>query len=436
MRVDTLIRGGVVLTMDGDFTRHDAGYVAVTGGRISHVGADADAAGLSAERVIDAEGGIILPGFVNTHCHAAMTLFRGLADDVDLDGFLRTVWRAEAEHIGPASVELGAELAIAEMALSGVTHFLDMYWYPEATIAAAQRVGMGLTSGPPMLNVEGVDGMGWAERMAYTEGFLERYSGVDGVQPMLLPHGCYTLDADKLAEIANLARAAGCGVHIHAAEAAWEMQLVRDAYGTTPVRALERAGLLEQPLLLAHAVHLDGEEIALLADAGAGVAHCPLSNAKLASGMAPIGEMRASGVTLSLGTDGPASGNDLDMFATMRLAALVHNLRSGTSDTLPARDLVAMATSGGAMALGLGARTGSLEVGKQADITVVATDAPHNVPSYCPYSTLVFSAGRSEVRHVLARGRALVADGRPTTPTEPVKAEVRRLAADIANRRD
>ncbi|PVA05476.1 amidohydrolase family protein [Thalassorhabdomicrobium marinisediminis] len=431
VQVDTLIHNGTVLTMDAERTVHDGGFVALTDGKISHVGPASGAAELAATTRIDAQGGLILPGFINTHCHAAMALFRGLADNVNLDGFLNTVWAAEAAHITPETVEQGAALAMAEMALGGVTHVLDMYWYPDATITAARTVGLGITSGPPMLNVEGVDGLSWDDRIAFTRNFLARYTEVDGVQPMLVPHGCYTLDADKLAQIAQLAQSEGVGVHIHAAEADWEMDLVQKAYGTTPIRALQQAGLLEQPLLLAHAVHLDDAEIDMLAAANVAVAHCPLSNAKLASGTARIGDLAAKGVTLSLGTDGPASGNDLDMFATMRLTALLHNLRTGTSDTLHARDIVAMATCGGAAALGLADRTGTLEVGKQGDVTVIATDAPHNVPTYDPYSTLVFSAGRSDVRHVFARGRAIVSDRALTTPVAPLIDDVKRLATAI-----
>ncbi len=436
MRADTIIRNGTVLTMDADWTCHALGFLAMTDGVITQLGAGAPPQGLTAARNIDAGGGIVMPGFINTHCHAAMTLFRGLAENTDLDGFLNTVWAAEAAHVTPHTVELGASLAIAEMALGGVTHFLDMYWYPDATIAAARKFGVGITSGPPMLNVDGVDGMEWAARIDFATDFLQRYAQTDGVQPMLVPHGCYTLDAAKLAQIARIAQAAGCGVHIHAAEAQWEMELVQAAYGTTPIRALERAGLLDQPLLLAHAVHLDDAEIDMLAGAGAAVAHCPLSNAKLASGIARIGDLAAHGVTLSLGTDGPASGNDMDMFATMRLTALLHNLRSGTSDTVSARDIVAMATRGGATALGLDHRTGTLAPGKQADVIVVTTDAPHNVPSYDPYATLVFSAGRSDVRHVFARGRSVVAEGQLTTPAGQIVADVRQLAATIKQARN
>lgn len=435
MRVDTIINNGTVLTMDESYDSFETGFVAIKDGVIAQVGSDLAQTELVADVMVDAKSGIILPGFINTHCHAAMTLFRGLADNTSLDQFLQTVWGAEGAYINPKTVELGSSLGIAEMALGGITHFLDMYWYPDATIAAAKQIGVGITSGPPMINVEGIDGLSWNDRIAFTKSFLRRYADDDAVRPMLVPHGCYTLDAEKLAQIADLAQTTGCGVHIHASEAQWEMDLVQNSYKTTPIRALNQAGLLQQPLLLAHAVHLDDEEIDMLAAAGSSVSHCPLSNAKLASGMARISDLTERHITVSLGTDGPASSNDLDMFKTMRMTSFLHNLRTGTSDTLDAREVVAMATIGGAKALGIANRTGSLAAGKQADIMVLGTDALHNVPSFDPYSTLVFSAGRHDVRHVFARGAAIVSDSQLTTPIDHIVEEVKRLATAIGTGR-
>ena len=248
---------------------------------------------------------------------------------------------------------------------------------------------------------------------------------------MLVPHSCYTLDQDKLKQIATLSTEFECGVHTHASEAAWEMDLVKAAYGTTPIRALAEAGLLERPLLLAHSVHLDDTEIAMLSDANSAVSHCPASNAKLASGTARVRDLMDAGVTLSLGTDGPSSGNDLDMFKTMRLMSFMHNLRSGTSDTLPARDVVAAATIGGAQALGLADKQGSLKVGKQADISIVSTSRPHMVPVYDPYSSLVYSAGREDVSHVFARGKTIILNGNLIQSTAQIIEDVATLASSI-----
>jgi 5-methylthioadenosine/S-adenosylhomocysteine deaminase len=252
------------------------------------------------------------------------------------------------------------------------------------------------------------------------------------VELMLMPHSAYTLDAGKLAEVAALSARLGVALHLHAAEAPSEMALVAAQHGTTPVRALDRAGMIRPGTLLAHAVHLDAEEIAMLAERGVAMAHCPLSNAKLASGTARMAALRAAGVVTSLGTDGASSGNDLDMFHTMRLAAHMAILASGEPDAMPAREIVAMATCGGAGAAGLGGRKGVIAPGRDADVVVIDLSAPHLVPAYDPYSTLVYAAGRSDVRQVLARGRRIVVDGRLVADLSEDLEAVRGLAAGIA----
>ena len=429
MKVDTLLTNGTVLTMDDGFRVVEGGCVAITDGVISHIGPLPG--GVTAGATVDAGGGLILPGFVNTHCHAAMSLFRGLADNVDLGQFLNTVWAAERAHVTPDTAYLGAKLSAVEMALGGVTHFLDMYWHVDATVAAAGDVGLGLSAGPAMIGVPGPEGGDWGDRLDVVRDFAGRHAANPMVDVLLVPHGCYTLDAEKLRDVRALSAELSLPVHIHASEAPWELDLVAKTYGQRPVRALAEAGLLDGPLLLAHAVHLDDDEIAMLAEAGSAVAHCPASNAKLASGMAPVKALMDAGVTLSLGTDGPSTGNDLDMFKAMRLTAYLHALRTGAPDTLSARDIVAMATIGGARALGLSQRQGSLEVGKQADVVVLRADAPHMVPVYDPYSALVYSAGREDVAHVFARGRAVVRDGGLVAPVAGLAEQVRRLAAEI-----
>lgn len=431
-RADTLITDARILTMDDGFTEIAGGALAIAGGKIAALGPASAAAGTEAAEVVDARGGLLLPGFVNTHCHAAMVLFRGLADDRPLDGFLKAVWAAEAAHVTPGTVRAGAMLGLAEMALGGVTHVVDMYFHPDATIEAARKVGVGLTSGPVFIGFDGIDHLPWPERLHFAEEFAARHRGTDGVELMLMPHSAYTLDEAKLREVAAMSDRLGLPVHVHAAEAPSEMRLVAEQHGTTPMRILDACGILKPGALLAHAVHLDDAEIALLAERGAAVAHCPLSNAKLASGMARLKALRAAGVTLSLGTDGASSGNDLDMFKTMRQAAYLAILGSGEPDVLPARDIVAMATRGGAAAAGLGARKGVLAPGRDADLMLIDLSAPHLIPAYDPYSTLVYAAGREDVREVFARGRRIVAGGRLTAGIGDEIAEVRAVAARIA----
>ncbi len=425
---DTMITNARILTMDDAFTEIPTGAVAITAGRIAALGPQAAATGVTAATVVDARGGLVMPGLINTHCHAAMTLFRGLADDRPLDGFLKTVWAAEAAHVTPETVNAGAVLGFAEMALGGITHVVDMYFHPGATIAAAAKVGIGLTTGPVFIGFDGIDGLPWPERLAFAEDFVTRHRDTQGVGLMLMPHSAYTLDAAKLREVTEMAERLAIPVHIHAAEAPSEMRLVAEQHGTTPARILNQTGILAPGTLLAHAVHLDDEEIALLAECGVAVSHNPLSNAKLASGTARIKALRAAGVTLSLGTDGASSGNDLDLWKAMRQAAFLQILATGEPDVLPARDIVAMATRGGAAAIGQGGRKGILAPGADADVIVIDLSAPHLTPCYDPYSTLVYAAGREDVRHVFAGGRRIVADRELTAPIGEETARVQAVA--------
>lgn len=423
---DTLIRNGHILTMDADFTEYPAGDIALKDGRISAIG---DLSGQDATQTIDAKGGLIIPGLINTHCHAAMTLFRGLADDRPLDAFLQTVWAAEAAHITPETAEIGATLGAAEMALGGITHFVDMYWYWESTIAAARKIGIGLTTGPVFIAFDGIDNQPWDTRLANAAAAVAR---LNDQHLMLMPHSCYTMDADKLRAVADLAADTGLPIHIHAAEAPSEMTQVHQIYGKRPIAVMQDTGILDHPTLIAHAVHLDDDEIATLADTQATIAHNPLSNAKLASGTMRTHALHTAGVPLSLGTDGPSSGNDLDLWQAMRHASFMNINATGDAASLPARDILAMATRGGAQCIGLADRKGTLAVGKDADIAIIDTSGVHMIPSYDPYSTLVYTAGRSDVAHVFAGGAHVVADKRLTTDISDTIAEVQTLKSVIA----
>lgn len=436
-QVDTLITGGHVLTMDAGFAEITDGAVAITGDRISWMGTAEAARGLTAAATLDASGCLVLPGLINTHCHAAMTMFRGLADDGPLQGFLNRVWAAEADQVTPASVAAAAALGAAEMALGGVTHFVDMYWHPAATIAAARKVGLSLTSGPVFVGFDGVDRKGWTDRLAQVPEFVAQHQGQPGLDLRLMPHAAYTLDAAKLRTVTDLAERLGLGIHVHGAEAPWEMQMVAAQYDQArPIGVFHQTGLLDRPNLIAHGVHLDEDDIGLLAKAGAAISHCPLSNAKLASGTAPIAALRARGVTVALGTDGASSGNDLDMWKAMRHAGFMQILATGDPAVLPARDLLAMATRAGAAALGMAAETGTLSVGKRADIILVDLSAPHLIPSYDPYSTLVYAAGRDDVAHAFAAGRQIVRDRRLCADISDDITLVQRIAATLKTRKD
>ncbi len=426
MNHDTLITGGHILTMDAAFTEHPTGDIGITGGKISGIG---DLSGDSATQTIDATNTLVTPGLINTHCHAAMTLFRGLADDRPLDAFLQTVWAAEGQFITPETAQIGATLGAAEMALGGVTHFVDMYWHWESTIAAADHIGIGLTTGPVFIAFDGIDNQPWDQRVANAEAAITR---LPHQHLMLMPHSCYTMDADKLAQVAAMADKHTLPIHIHAAEAPSEMSQVQDIYGKRPIAVMQDTGILDHATLIAHAVHLNDAEITTLSQSKASIAHNPLSNAKLASGTMRLHDLHTAHIPLSLGTDGPSSSNDLDMWQTMRHASLMNFATTGDAASIPARDIFAMATRGGARCIGLEDSKGTLEVGKDADIAIIDMTAPHMIPSYDPYSTLVYAAGRGDVVHVFASGKHVVAGKRLVADITDTTRQVKAIQSRIA----
>jgi 5-methylthioadenosine/S-adenosylhomocysteine deaminase len=342
-----------------------------------------------------------------------MTMFRGLADDRDLQGFLDRVVPAEAAVLDADRVRTATLAAAVESLLGGVTTALDMYFFPDAVMEAADASGLRIVTGPTFFAGEGPEGLGGAARLAWAEEWLDAHPARPGWRPVLGPHSTYLVGPEELHRIHDLARRHDATLHIHAAESSGEVDTVVGLHGRRPVELLDHLGLLGPRTVLAHAVHLDDTEIGRVADTGTAVAHCPASNLKLASGIARVPELLAAGATVGLGTDGPASSNDLDLFTAMRLAALVHKGVSGDATVLPAAQVLRAATMGGARALGLGDDLGSIEPGKQADLVAVDLDTPHAQPVYDPASALVYAAGRADVRHVWVGGTPVVSDGRP-----------------------
>lgn len=429
---DIVITNAHILTMDDAFTEIENGFLGISDGKITAISKMDESSAVDAKQTIDASNHLVIPGLINTHCHAAMTMFRGLADDRPLDAFLQTVWAAEGVHATPTNIEAAATLGVVEMALCGVTHFVDMYWHPQATAKAARSVGLGLTSGPVFVSMDGVDKTPWKKRIEQAEQEVEQLLSL-GAHVMAMPHSCYTMDYGNLEEVAHLAIDLSIGIHIHASEAPSEMAMVNDAYGLTPIEVLKDSGVLSVPTLIAHGVHLTDEEIHLLTIANASIAHCPLSNAKLASGTADIAKLMQHNVSVSLGTDGPSSSNDLDLWQAMRHASFMSANHTGNPEGLPARDVLAMATREGAKAIGQGVTKGTLEVGKDADVVLVDLQAPHLVPMYNPYSTLIYSAGRSDVSHVIAKGQVIVEDRAPRFDVSVAIKAVEGIANAIAS---
>ncbi|MER6358257.1 amidohydrolase [Streptomyces sp. NPDC001634] len=422
-RIDLLVHGGDVLTVDEAGTVVRDGAVAVRDGEILAVGGarelraryPADSVGT----VIDAGGCLVLPGLVNTHTHLAMTLLRGRADDVTLQGFLERVLRWEAELLSPKNVAAAVRVAVAESVRAGVTAALDMYWFHEVAEHVARDPGWRLLAGPTFMDVpDSPDGRAYEERMEWARRDLAgRSTPRPGFRPALFAHSAYTLAPGQLTEIAALAREFGALLHMHAAENAAEVAGVEVRYGKRPVELLDSLGLLGPDLLLAHAVDLTGPEVAALARTGTSVAHCPVSNLKLGCGIAPVPRLLGAGVTVGLGTDGAVSSNTLDLLGVVRQAALVQKA-AGDPTAVGAEQAVRMATIEGARALGLGDRLGSLEAGKRADLIVLDLGGPHLRPRHDVWSTLAYAAQSADVRDTVVDGRVLMRDRVLTTLDE------------------
>ena len=426
---DTLrIAGGSVLHPDFSVTEGDV-LVDREAGEILAVG---DVEGGDDE--LDAEGCLVMPGLVNAHCHAAMTLLRGYADDKPLDAWLQEdIWPAEAE-LGTGDVRAGTELALVELIRSGTTAFADMYFQVPEVAEAVAEAGLRARLGHGVVTVGKDDEQAIEDNEESLEVAREFDGAADGrIRTAYMPHSLTTVGEEYLREFVFQAREAGVPVHFHANETTDEVDPIVDERGVRPLEYAEDVGLLEDGDFLAHGVHSDETEIELLAESGASVVHCPASNMKLASGMAPVQAMRDAGVTVALGTDGAASNNDLDVFDEMRDAAMLGKLAADDASAVAAETAVWMATRGGADALGVDA--GRIEPGAAADLAVVDFDAPHLTPDHDPVSHLAYAARGSDVRHTLCDGQVLMRDRELTTlDEERVKAEARERAAALVDR--
>ena len=396
----------------------ERGYVAVSEGRIVGVGRVESMPTYSAEEVIDARGMAALPGLINAHTHVPMTVLRGIAQDKPLKEWLQEIWEFEAK-MGREEVLAGARLGVLEMMLSGTTTFADMYFHEDAVAQAVLEAGIRA-----VLSYGMIDMRDWVRDETKTEEelkgaerfFSEWHMAEEGrIRVSLGPHATYTCSAELLKRSAEAARSRGLILHTHLSETREEVEEVRRRIGLSPPEYLEELGVLDSNVLAAHGVWLEEGEIDVLARRGASVVHCPASNLKLASGIAPVPEMLRRGVNVALGTDGPASNDTLDMFREMRLAAILHRGASLDPTALKAWDVLRMATINGAKALGLESEVGSLEVGKRADLILVDLRRPHLATSKDIVSSLVFSASGADVDTVIVDGRVVVRRGEPTT---------------------
>jgi 5-methylthioadenosine/S-adenosylhomocysteine deaminase len=411
--VDLLIKPSWVVPVQPAGTVLSDHAVAVTSGRIARVlPAEQASRMLDPVEVIDLPGHVLIPGLVNLHTHAAMSLMRGLADDLALMDWLSGhIWPAEAKHVSPQFVHDGTLLACAEMLRGGVTCFNDMYFYPEMSARAALQARMRAALGIIIIEFPTAYA---ADAQDYLRRGLEMRDELKS-EPLLsfcmAPHAPYTVADRSFEQIVTLADQLQVPIHIHLHETRFEVEESLKQHGVRPLERLRRLGLIGPLTIAVHAVHLEDPEIALLANQGVSVAHCPASNLKLASGIAPVGALLDAGVNVGVGTDGAASNNRLDVLSDMRLAALVAKVADNDARTLPAHAALRMATLAGAKALGLDAEIGSIESGKSADLVTLNLNSLELSPCYDPVSQVVYVAGREHVSHVWVRGELLVSEG-------------------------
>lgn len=439
-KVDLILSGGTVVTMNSAFELIHHGAVAIHGAQIVAVGDSAEIlTQYEGHENVSCEGQYILPGLVNAHTHVPMTLLRGLADDLRLDVWLMGyMMPTEREFVSPEFCRLGTRLACAELIRSGVTAFADMYYYEADIAAATAEAGLRGVLGQTILKFPAPDAETYEDSLTYARRFIEEWRGHPLITPAVAPHAPYSSTEELLQKSAQLAREFDVPVLIHIAETKQEIEDNLNLYDITVVPWVESVGLLEAKVLAAHCVHINTAEMHTLHNHGTTVAHCPTSNLKLASGIAPVQQMLEHNIVVGLGTDGPASNNVLDMFQEIKLAAILAKTAANDPTALPARQALLMATRQGAEALYLGDKTGSLEVGKLADVIVMDSQVVHNSPHFrrtdeAVYSEIVYAGKSTDVAHVICNGKWLMRDRRLLTVDE---AALKEEAADYARRVD
>ena len=420
--VDLVVSGGMVVTMDGARTIVHEGSVAIKGDAIVAVGPRAEVEGrYHGAKSIDSRGMLVLPGFINGHVHVPMTLFRGLHDDVTLHDWLyKYIFPAEAKNVNEEFVRWGTRLAAAEQIRSGVTTFADMYYFEDAVAEETKAAGMRAVLGETFIDFPAPDNKTNAAMLAYTEKFLQKWQGDPLIHAAPAPHSIYTCSKKTIQDAAALAKKYNAPLLMHVAEMKKEWEDSEKQNGMSPVQYLEKIGVLEPNLIAAHCIFVDEADRKLLAERRVGCVHNPSSNMMIASGVAPVPELRAAGVAVGLGTDGPAgSNNDLDLMEEIDLAAKLAKISKMDPLALNAKAVVEMATIDGARALHMEKEIGSLEAGKKADVILIGLDEPNAVPMYDVYAQIAYSLKGSDVQTVIIGGRVVMRDRKLLTIDEP-----------------
>ncbi|MFZ2630484.1 MAG: amidohydrolase [Desulfosalsimonadaceae bacterium] len=416
MKFDIVIHNAVIVTVNPDFDIIKNGIICIRNGLIHSIEqSHEDISCCPASEYIDAGGGIVMPGLVNTHTHLPMSLFRGLADDLPLAEWLNDhIFPAEGRHITPESVRAGALLSCLEMLLSGTTTCCDGYFFEDEVAEAVVLSGIRAVAGQGVIDFPAPGVPDPSRNVETAAAFVGKWRDRSPlVTPSIFCHSPYTCSAETLKKAKQAANRLGVLFQIHVAETKFERDQSLAATGMTPVAYLDSLGVLDENTLAVHAVWVDETDMDILARRRVNIAHAPESNMKLAAGVAPVPRMLEKGLTVGLGTDGCASNNNLDLFGEMDMAAKLHKVTASDPTVMSARTVVRMATIMGARAIGLGDRIGSLEPGKQADIIIIDTRKPHLTPMYHPESHLVYAVRGADVRDVLVGGRVLVRDYRP-----------------------
>jgi len=433
--IDLIVAGDYVVTMDAGLTVIEDGAVAVDDGVIIAVGPAAEIHSQhTARETLSGDGRVVMPGLVNGHTHAAMSLLRGLADDLALmDWLTNYMFPAEVQFVDAEFVRIGTELSCWEMIRGGTTTFVDMYYYPDTIAQVIADCGMRALISSTVIDQRSPDAESAGDSIAKGTGFIDRWKDRHPrITPIFGPHANYTLNADQLRQTREVAQELGVGISIHISESPFEVQYSKDTYGKTSIEMFEEIGFFDGPTIAAHVVWPTETEIPILRDRKVGVIHNPSSNMKLASGVSPVTAMLDAGIRVGLGTDGAASNNDLDMWEEMRLATFLQKIDRMDPEVLPATEVLTMATRGGATAIGLGDSIGSLEVGKRADLIQVAFDDVHHVPTFDVISHLVYVTDEQDVASVIVDGEVLMRDREfLTLDIERIRTEASALGAKI-----
>ena len=413
---DLLIKDALFVTCDCNHKILYDGIMAIKNGRIAALeSSESDAAReLKAHETFSANGRLVMPGLINMHCHAGDSLFRGLVEGLTLESWLKKVWVAEKAILTKQTTYLGSVLGLAENLLAGTTTVMDMFWYPGETVRAANDLGMRLSTGGIFFDLPGIGDRIHVDYVKEAETFMTKHQESETIFPAILPHSSYTVCPQHLKDAKAISDRFSALFSTHAAETQAEQADIKKRYGKSVIRHLATHNVLGPRSILAHCVHVDTTEIKMIADSGASVAHNPMSNLKLGSGIAPISEMLDARINVTLGTDGAISGNDLDMWLTMRLAAGLPKGAMMRADIVTAKQVLHMATLNGAEALGQSKNLGSLELGKAADFVVIDLNSIHSVPMFDPITHLVYSTSKSDVRDVFVDGKRVVHDRRAT----------------------